>query len=342
MVSARLGLIVSAALVATTATQAPITSDPLAFLGPASPSASEQARIDRGEALVKNLPASGADVAVLAISRTDASGDRLVAWIRHMERLKAGPHVESIGRFSNPPQIEDLKNLHLDEDDLTDIRRCRSGDCGVRLTETEMAALRDAATKAGGAWRPAVQDAFRRALLTRVETYLPGGLEAVAPYHDQDEPVSPAREFQQILDRSVFLNDVSPSLVTHLREFPRVSDPSIESFLYWSKEDLGRKPIVLISHVHIIRGRASGTPDALILSKQVYASHYMTGALGLTAIARDAGGNRHYLVHLNQSRLDVLGGWLGGIVRSMINSRLRGEAGEVVDAVRKRIESGLP
>ena len=322
------------------------TADPLAFLGQVRLTDAERTRVDRGEALVKNLPARDANVSVLAVARTGATADRLIAWIREIARLKAGPQVRSIARFSNPPRLEDLASLTLDEEDLRDIRRCRPGDCSVRLSEAEITALKAAADTAGNdnsgnAWMRAVQETYRRAMLSRAETYLRSGHQGTPPFRDQGTPVDPAREAEEILKVNAILPARAPALVEHLRRFPHASHPEIESFLYWSKEELGRKPIVAITHVNILHRRDPEGPEALVVSKQVYASHYMTGSLAMTAITTTDPTGR-YLVYLNQSRLDVFGGIFGGIVRRVVDGRLRGEADEVVHAVRKRLESGPP
>jgi hypothetical protein len=330
------GVIVLAALLGAQTT----AIDPLAFFAPLSVSSAERARILRGEAVVKNLPARGAEVAVLAVSRTTATGEGLAAWIGEIARLKAGPQILGIGRLSNPPRIEDLAALSLDDDDLADIRRCRPGDCGVRLSGAEMTALQAAAAAAGAGWREAVQAAFRRAILARAEAYRASGQDGALPYEDRRPPIAPGREFQLVLDASPFLTARAPTLAEYLRVYPYAAEPGVESFLYWSKEDLGRKPIVALTHVVVLRSPATDLPDALVVSRQVYASHYMTGALAVTAITSD--GSSRYLVYLNRSRLDVFGGMFGGLVRSIIDRRLRGEAAEVVDAVRRRLESGPP
>ena len=96
-----------------------------------------------------------------------------------------------------------------------------------------------------------------------------------------------------------------------------------------------------ITHVAISRGDGSGAPLVVVAGKQVYANHYMIGALGLTMLLEDEEGSR-YLAYLNRSRVDVLGGLFGGLVRRIMEGRLRSEAGEAVQALRRRIEAGDP
>jgi len=47
-------------------------------------------------------------------------------------RFKSGEEILQIGRFSDPPALEDLATLTVGPDDF-DVRSCRVGDCGIRL-----------------------------------------------------------------------------------------------------------------------------------------------------------------------------------------------------------------
>jgi hypothetical protein len=60
------------------------------------------------------------------------------------------------------------------------------------------------------------------------------------------------------------------------------------------------------------------------------------------AVARAAPGEPGYLVYMNRSQVDVLGGMFGGLVRMVVQRRLRSEATEVLSDIRKRLESGAP
>src|SRR4029450_5229972 len=84
-----------------------------------------------------------AAVAMCGIVKVSVDGERLVAWYREIEALKKSQFVAQIGRFSNPPRIEDLEPLTLDETDLDDIRRCTPGDCGLKLSDAEISHLRE-------------------------------------------------------------------------------------------------------------------------------------------------------------------------------------------------------
>lgn len=315
-------------------------TDPLQIFQPAvTVSPSERAQLRRGETLVKSLSAVDGQVAIFAAVATDVSGERLVRWVRRVDVMKRGRYAPDVVRFSDPPRLEDLATLQLDEDDLDDLRTCRPGDCGLKLSAEEITMLSRIARERRPGWRRETQQAFRLALLRRAHTYLARGLEGLPPYHDRRGPVRLDEEFAAILAESSFLPSRLPMLARFLSRYPAVSEPEVESFLYWSKEILGNKPVISITHVTL--SQFDHGADAAVVSRQVYASHYMAGSLAVTAVAGGTDGSR-YLLYLNRSRVDVLHGFLGGLVRRIVERRLRSEAGHVVDALRRRLESGDP
>jgi hypothetical protein len=326
----------------TAAAQTP-ARDPAGFFHPTvALTAGERARLDKGEAIVKIVSSPSREVAIFSAARASVGGDRLAAWVERIDAFKQGPYVPAVARFSQPPRLDDLAALSLDDADLEGLRRCRPGDCDLKLSDDDIARVRAAVAAAGPKWKDALQETFRRLLLARAERYLTSGLDGLAPHHDQRTPVSLAAEFGELFAHSPFVTARTPALAAYLRDFPRASHASIDSFLYWSKELLGGKPIVGITHVAIARPSATpDVPEVIVAARQIYATHYMTGSLAFTVIAGSEPGGR-YLMYLNRSRVDVLGGFFGGVVRRVMERRLRNEAGNVVQTLRRRLESGLP
>jgi hypothetical protein len=327
--------------IAPAARQAPV--DPFAFFRPAvTVTAEDRARIDRGEVVVRMLPAEDRGIGVFATLRVAVDGDRLVAWVRQIAQfLKSGP-VLAVHRFSDPPTINDLRELALDDADLDAIRQCRAGDCGVKLSASEMIALQAAAGRAGAAWKPALEDAFRRLVVGRVEIYRAGGLAALPAYQDHDTGGSARRSaFAAILQRSPYLTERMPRLSEWLDRDPSMPMDGLESFVYWSTEEFGGKPIVSATRVGIVRNQGGGLPDVVAAGKQIFATHYMDGSLNLTMMLRGSGGE-HYFVYVNRSEVDVLGGFWGGVRRMIIERRIKSDTADLLQGLRRRLESGEP
>jgi hypothetical protein len=179
-------------------------------------------------------------------------------------------------------------------------------------------------------------------VLERVKAYLADGHAALAPYVDDGGPVWPATRFASVLGHSVFLTEHLPQFAQHLSRYPHTPTPALESFVYWSKERLARKAIISATHVSILRSDEPGLPDALVAGKEIFATHYVNASLGITAILRGQPSAQNYLAYVNRSEVDMLGGMFGGLIRWFMQRRLKGEAANVLQGLRRRLESGEP
>lgn len=316
------------------------SGDPFAFFTPtAIVTGDDLGQLNRGEPIARILPAKGLEVAIFAAVPVNIDGNRLLSWMRQIEALKKSAYVLAIGRFSNPPRIEDVAGLSIDDEDLSAIRACRPRSCAVKLSADEMTDLQKAATESAGDWKAPVQDAFRRLVLKRVQTYLATG--QTPAYQDQRSPVSPAERFTSLLQQSAFLAEHLPRLGELLRNPPSPT-PGVESFFYWSKERLVRKAVISVTYVVMTRGHKPGEPDAIVASKDIYATHYVEGSFAVTALMRGDPGRFNYLAYLNRSEVDVLRSSFMGLVRLVMQRRLKAEAASVLAGLRRRLESGEP
>lgn len=320
--------------------QTPI--DPFAFFRPSvAVSADDRRQLDRGEPIARSVPARNRQIAVFVAIAVNVNGDRLVAWMRQIEKLKKSSYVHAIRRFSDPPVVDDLAALILDDKDLEEIRRCRPADCGLKLTGTEMGQLQRAVIDAGTAWKPALQQAFRQLVLQRVSSYLQGGHAALGRYEDEEGRDSLEAGFSLLLQQSEYLTRGMPQFAEYLNRYPQAAMPGVESFVYWSKEGVSGKPIVSATQVSMVRRDDPSLPEVIVAGKEIFATHYTNASLGLTAIVRGS-NSRNYLVYLNRTEVDVLGGFFGGLVRTVMGRRLKSEASDVLRGLRDRLESGEP
>jgi hypothetical protein len=314
--------------------------DPFAFFQPSvTITPSERARLDNGSPISRVLQSKGLEVGVLAAVPVNVDGDRLVAWQRRIEAMKKSPYVLAIRRFSNPPRIEDLANLELDNGDVSAIRSCRPQNCEIKLSTAEMKQLQQAEANAKGDPTAAVQQAYRQIVLDRVKQYLANG--QIPPDDDHREEVQPSSRFALLLEHTPFLEERLPALAKDLKDYPSNEDPGVESFLYWSKERLARKAVISVTHVNIVRSRAPGLPDALIVDRDVFSSHYVDASLSVMALMRGATNKMNYLVYVNRTEVDVLHGMLAGMIRHEIQNHLKNAANILMD-VRQKLESGDP
>jgi hypothetical protein len=59
-------------------------------------------------------------------------------------------------------------------------------------------------------------------------------------------------------------------------------------------------------------------------------------------VLRDASNGASYLAYVNRSQVDMLRGFFGGFVRSVLEDRVERQAPLIVGGLRARLESGNP
>lgn len=336
---------VLAALAGVAVTAREGTPDPFSFFAPTIEVTRDQrAALDAGRTIARALPADDGHLAVFAAARLDAAPDALIAWTQAIEAMQQGPFVRAIGRFSDPPAASDLQGLSLDADDLAALRECRPGDCAVKLAASEIEQMQQAIRGAGADWRPAAERAFKDLLVSRVRDHRNYGLTALPAYADRESPVSIYEAFAAVVTRSPYLAARLPGLAVALETPALARIHGSTSLYYWSREHYGAgKPVITITHVRYwMPSGPPDTPAAVAASTQLFASHYMNGALGLTTVVCGPAGSPCYLAYVNRTHTDLFGGVFGGIRRSLARRRVESQGPKLIAALRDRLQSPPP
>jgi hypothetical protein len=212
----------------------------------------------------------------------------------------------------------------------------------LKLSAEEIASLRAILPAAGADWRDAAQQEFRRLVAERVGRYRAGGLSALTSPADRRKSIAPDAALSAIVEQSAYLAKL-PRVVRWLEQYPNAG-PALESFFYWSKEHYGEgRPVISVTHVGIVRSEpARGTPAIVVASKQIFATHYLEGALGLTMVLQDAAHGTAYLTYVNRSQVDLLRGFFGAFLRGALEDRVERQAPLILRVLRARLESGSP
>jgi len=292
--------------------------------------------VNRGEPQARVLDTQvKREVAVVGVARLKATTACFVTKFKEIENFKKNPAVLRIRKFVPPVGPRDLEGFSLEAGDLADLRVCLFGNCKVKLPVRAVERLAREVDWSQPDHDGRAQAVFRAELLRYLETYLHQGNSALIEYRDKNKPVRLADEFRGVLNARPGLAGFVPEFHEYLAQYPTEMLPDVSEFLYWSTESFGLKPVASVTHVsiYIQPGRT------VIASKQIYASHYFDASLGLTAALDDgaeAPGPSMYLVYLNRSRIDLLGGFFGGLRRAFLRGRLReGMRKNLVEVVRK-------
>lgn len=319
----------------------PAVRDAHAFLQRyVSVTAQDIAALDRGGVVVQTLKTNApTGVAILGVIRIAASSESFLERFRDITDFKKGPEIPQVGRFADPPRLEDVEPLVVDAADLEALRSCRVGNCDIKLTG-QMVGRFHQIDWAAPNWRDLTASLFKRLLVERVVAYSRSGNTALGAYRDKGRAVEIADEIHAVVDASARLCGHAPEFLKHVECPSSQVLAASEHFVYWSKEKLAFKPVTSLTDVTIYRKAYEATAATFIASKDLYSSHYFLTSLGLTLLV-DTGSNEapaFYLVYANRSRVDALGGTFSALRRWLVERRARAGAEKYSFAIRLRMQ----
>lgn len=298
------------------------------------------ATLDRGRAVAKALDSlHPVELAVVGVVRLNVRPVFFLERFRDIAAFKKNEAVLQIGKFQLPLRLVDIEALTLDPEDIDALRKCKPASCGLKLPARMIERLRTDVSWSSPDYPKRANDLFRQMLVEYVNAYIEQGDPALVDYHDKRVPVRLAGEFRSLLRTSPYLSEYAPELFRYLAEFPREKPQGVEEFIYWSKERVSHKPVISITHVMIYKVTRGNTDSVVIASKQIYASHYFEGSLGLSVLVEAHGvPEGAYLMYLNRSRVDLLHGVFGGLRRLLVKRRLRDEFPKYLEGIRDRLD----
>jgi hypothetical protein len=307
-----------------------------AYLSATGFPASEIAELRAGGVITRLLPQPDDNAAfVVGVARIRAPQEALVDGIRDIEMLRKGGRVQ-IGRFAVPPSLEDVQPLIVETRDLEDLRKCRIGDCDIKLDARTIASARQVDWSGTDSGAEASQ-AIKLALVAQAKDYLAHGADGMPVYRDNDPAESTAAEFAKLLQGGPQLIPENPDFYRYLLEFPNGSLPNAENFLYWSKEKL-RKPVVSVVHMCLQRVEHDGAESYFIALKHVYDSHYFLAYAEFLSLAPGlAGTGEFYLVRSVRARIDPPR-FMRGLLLGKVKREMRRALGEDLGRIQSRLE----
>jgi hypothetical protein len=303
---------------------------------------SQVAAVREGRPVAVALPSSvDREIQVGGAVHVGAPADRLTALLQDVERLETGHGFLQTKRLSDPPRLADFKDLQLPADDIAALRKCRPGDCSVKLGKGAFDLLARIDWTASDVTAK-VNDLTRATALTYIDAYRKGGNAELAIYLDSKRPQFIATEFAGLMARAQVWPEVLRPLYEYLLTYPATSAPTNSTgFFYWSMAEFGLKPVLRLNHVVVFPTGHPAGPYSVVAVKQLYASHYFQTALEIRAVVSDEGqsASGSTLVIVNMARSDGLTGLFGGLVKSKARSGSREGLERALAAIRRMAES---
>ncbi|MGH9323260.1 MAG: hypothetical protein ACRD21_05500 [Vicinamibacteria bacterium] len=296
--------------------------------------------VERGQAVVKLLDAEDdSETQLLGVVKIQGAPEEFLSRYRGIVSFEKGAGILQIGLLSDPPAVDDLAALTIDPVDVEDLKECRPGDCGIKLSAEAIQTFQRIDWEAEGAVSTA-EALAREMLVDFLRAYQEGGNAALGTLHDKDEPLEVGQAFAAMIESPEF-PAYFPDLYSYLNDYPAAKIPGAEELFYWSKVDFGLKPMIRLNHVVIYE--PSGRPDVryAVASKMLYSSHYFnTGVeMKFLTVTRES-SNSYYLVANNQSRSDGFSGLTGFFAGRKIRGKARGALESYLASVKRNLERG--
>ncbi|MBX3243309.1 MAG: hypothetical protein KF685_02435 [Acidobacteria bacterium] len=305
--------------------------------------ADEITALDSGKAVVKALPtANKQETAVIGILRLSDMNFADIAIFRESLAQRRGSERTSGGKFSSPPQIDDLAGLELENKDFEELQKCVVGRCDMNLSANAIRRFQKDVN-----WNTANRNEqatalMRQVLLEYAVNYLEKGDKALGSYDNSRKPVNLAETHNDLLASSGLANELVPELTAFLKRFPADPPDGIQNELHWSIVDFGLKPMVTLTHTAAYSAPADSGPKLLaIAARQIYAGRYLDASLSFSILVHDTdtSGTFSFVIFMDRSRSDALGGLFDSLTRSVVEREASERVQKVLQTAQNRLET---
>ena len=301
--------------------------------------AQDLAALDRGQAIGRLIRLGDGgdgdnDIAILGAIRLNVSKEAYLEWYRNVSNYKYSALVKDVSQVHVPPKPEDVAALMLEAGDVRALRDCRVGKCGLKLTADEIARVRAEVDWTGAALDKSTaqaQELVRSIIWRQLDRYVREGDRALPQYADKGEMRDLAATFKALVEASGYVRRAFPAVYERLLE-PAVGNDDI---LYWSTEGYGFGLKNLVNVIHV-RFHQPGPGVAVISTKQLRATHYYEGFLGISVLVDGPAVGTSYLVYLNRSRIDILRD--AGVKKWLVRRFAPGAIRKEMTALKKQLD----
>jgi hypothetical protein len=257
-------------------------------------------------------------------------------FFRYAENYASILNFEQIGKFKQKPDLQDLRSLRFTETELKEFLKCRSGSCDLSLTAEEKQRIPENPDLTTYEGIESVSDVYRLMLMHRLLAYKEKGIKSFSG-NGGDTSVMSAEVVEAHLYRFPHIQAYFPLVQKYIMEYPKTSDPHPDEFFYWTKEQLGSKPIINLRRVFSQRVGE----DYVQVSMLIYSSHSYLSSFGITHLINytDTQVPRTLVVMEQRTLTNLHGNVIKALGRNVLRSNLEKRVVAWVGSVGKTMES---
>lgn len=294
-----------------------------------------------GQAVALNMKSRIPDeIFVFGVVYVKAAPESYLKLAYDFDRLRQLPEYLAIGKFSDPPQLADLKGFSFDSKDVEALKNCKPDDCQIQLPASGIEALHKAVDLSAPDAADKLDQYMHERVIERLLAYQKGGNVVLGVYNDKKNPTQVPDQFKYMLSYTKALPKALPDYYNYLLDYPNAKPANVENMFYWANVKFGLKPTLRVVQVVTMQGSNPHEPAYTIAEKQLYSSHYFETALDLTYCIRsdDPKQPGFYLVMVMGSEQAGLTGFKGSIVRKAAVSRSASSLQKSLESIKTTLE----
>jgi len=306
--------------------------------------AEQTSSLDRREPVVTILRSKKKnEIAVFGIVRLEDLPEVTMQTFRYSLDQRRTQDYKAGGKLSDPPTLDDLTNLTFEDRDLEDLRSCVVGSCKVKLPASMIKTFGTDIDWNAPDHKVQAAKKLKQFLISYALDYLKRGDRAAIEYADKRKTVNLSEEYASLVDGNHFLAAIAPEVALYLVNFPHTELPGVENSVDWSKVNSALKPVISLTHGATFAKRSESNSILLIVTKQLYANHYIDASLSVAAVVQFKinGSFETYLVFENRSRSDALEGMFSEMIRDLTEKEAQKRVGELLARSNQRILTKL-
>jgi hypothetical protein len=301
--------------------------------------AKQMSAVDAGHPVGKALDTPDHnEVALFGIVRIDVPRSFYVNAAADFPASLGSASRTRYGLLSDPASASDVAAVSVPHRDVDELAHCAAGSCKVKLPSGGITAIRAAIAANPESADSVVNAVVRARMVAYVNAYRADGDSALVQYADASRHDDAAQVFAGVLSRSPYMYRYAPSLERYLKDYPRDRPAGAHDVVFWAEDDLaGLRPTLTVRQ-EFIYAPPELAGCTLIVTKLLYASHYLDGDLDLTAVVDQERGATAdtagiYLVRLERMHFDNLpNGGLFHVRRRVIGQLLHRSEDRLRDA----------
>ena len=280
------------------------------------------------------------DIFVFGAVYVKARPEQYLTLAYDFDRLRKIPGYEAIEKFSNPPQLSDLKGYTYDSEDIKALKKCKPDDCQLQVPASSIEALQKSVDWSAPDAEEKLNQSLHEIVIKRLLAYQKDGNQVLGVYNDKENPTNVAEQFKYMLSYSQLLPKILPDFCNYLLDYPKSKPANTEDMFYWTKVKFGLKPTLRVVQVVSMHSNNPHEPAYTIAEKQLYSSHYFETALDFTFCVRgdDPKQPGFYLIKFMGSEQAGLTGFKGSIVRKVAVGRSASSLQKSLTAIKDTLE----